>query len=191
MGRTTTTTYTPESLPPFKPATAGYMLPNPDGTAVVCVAPVAVDWPYPTSWGKPEGATMAVPAGGWLSSVRGTESYYNREFRDTSSLTGRIVDPQDDPRAKGLHDAWAARGYAVLTLEAKKMVGVEVLGEVAADAVGDEIQTPEGPVVLGAGDVVVKSPRTGDVWRIQPDARAKRYLEGGRIFGGSLPAEYR
>lgn len=184
--------YTRQNLPPFLPGTAGHMLPKPEGTVAACVAPVDTDWPYPQGWGKGPDATMAVSAGQWVVCLGPGDSYLNAEFELTSTPTGVVwEDPQDDPRAAELAKAWLDRGYRVQVIEARKTVGVIVHGEVSPDAVGQDLLTREGPETLAAGDLIVESPRTGDLWRITPANRAKRYLNAGEIFPGDLPADAR
>jgi hypothetical protein len=184
-------TYTPSNLPPLKTGTDGHLRPKPEGRGAVCMAPIAVDYPFPANWGKGPGATMPVPAGGFISALGVGDSYYNREFTATSTLTGKILDPATDPRAAELASFFAAKGLSVLVLEAVKTVGVDVLGEVAAEAIGHDLLTPEGPVVIAVGDVIVQSPRTGDIYRISPEKRVKRYAMDGRVFEGPLPPDCR
>lgn len=184
-------TYTPSNLPPVKPGTDGHMRPKDEATVAMCVAPVAVRIPYPANWNKPEGEMMDVPAGGHITSFGARDTYYNREFMDTSTLNGKILDPATDARAAEISDFFGTLGLRVLIVEAKRTVGVEVIGEVADEAVGHDLLTPEGPVTLGAGDVIVRSVRTGDIYRNSPAKRVERYAENGRVFSGPLPPDCR
>jgi len=183
--------FSADNLPPFKADSNGHLRPKPEGTVAACMSPLPVNYPYPENWGMDKGATMEVPAGGMITCLGPKDSYYNAEFGTTSSLTGAILDPKKDERAAEL-DAffYEKHNLKVLIVEAKKTVGLDVLGEVAEETVGEIMETREGPQELSTGDVIVKCPRSGDVWRITPENRAKRYAEDGKVFSGKLPDEY-
>jgi hypothetical protein len=183
--------FTRDSLPPVINGTDGYLVPKPEGTTAACVAPVAANWPYPANWGKPEGSTMPVKPGQWVTCLGVNDSYLNAQFPLTCSLTGRVLDPESDPRAAEIDEFWTKRhGLKVLIVESRKTVGAIVVGEVAPEAVGKDITTREGSETLATGDLVLVCPRSGDLYRITLENRKKRYAENGKVFKGKLPSEY-
>lgn len=186
-------TYTHSNPPPVKPNTSGHLRPKPEGTTAACMAPVDIEWPYPENWGKPPGATMLVKAGEWITCLGLRDSYRNDEFRATCSLTGAILDPAQDERAAEIASYWQEqRGLQVLVVESQKTAGAVVIGEVADEAIGKDLETAEGPETLQDGDVIIRSPRRADrLYRITPANRKKRYRDDGKIFPGELPEEFR
>lgn len=184
--------YNFKNLPPVKDGSGGHLRPKPEGTTAACMAPVDTEWPYPANWGKPPGATMSVKAGQFVTCLGECDSYLNDEFLNTCT-TGPVLDPFKDRRAAELAAHWIKNhDLQVLVVEARKTVGAIVVGEVADEAIGQDLHTAEGPVTLQAGDLVVISPRRADrPYTITPANRKKRYAEDGHVFPGELPDEYR